>query len=53
MSLTRKEWEEMWEKTRLLESYIHVISSNRSKRYIKEYVQFMKDKIQSVIGQKE
>ena len=54
MSLTRKEWEEMWEMTHRLELYLHDIPPHSGfKSFTKKYVRFMKQKIQQVIGQME
>lgn len=63
MSLTRKEWEELWARTRLLEGYIEDIPPNGAginygqlitiKQFLREYVDYVKDQVESVIGQME
>ena len=54
MSLTREEWKELWYKTKRLESSVATLPSHTGfKKFAEEYVRFMKDKIQSVIGQLE
>jgi hypothetical protein len=54
MSLTRKEWEEMWEMTQRLELYVSDLPPHIGfKKFLKEYIRFMKNKIQQVIGQME
>ena len=54
MSLTRKEWEELWRKTDRLEDAIADLPPHIGfKKFAKEYVRFVKNKIQSVIGQME
>lgn len=54
MSLTRKEWEELWDKTHRLELYIYNLPPHVGfKKYAKAYVRFVKNKIQQVIGQME
>jgi hypothetical protein len=54
MSLTRKEWEEMWIRTERLENYIRELPPHIGcKSYATKYIRFIKDKIQQVIGQME
>lgn len=54
MSLTRKEWEEMWIRTERLEHYIDEIPPHVGyKKALKDYVRYMKKQIQLVIGQME
>jgi hypothetical protein len=55
MSLTRKEWEQMWESVKCIERNACSLESTnfiRMQRIMNE-VRFIKDKIQQVIGQME
>lgn len=53
MSLTRKEWEEVWNSIKKVENYINFKSSSERKNQVKIHVDFIKNKIQQVIGQME
>lgn len=54
MSLTRKEWEELWDKTKRLERAVADLPPHIGfKKFAKEYVRYVKDKIEQVIGQME
>lgn len=53
MSLTRAEWEEMWESIKSIESDAKILSSRAIKKSILIEVEFIKKQIQQVIGQME
>ena len=52
MSLKREEWEDIWYQMRLLECMIAKLPPAYEKR-AEKCIQFVKDKVQSVIGQME
>lgn len=54
MSLTRKEWEEMWNTTEyLMQKAKKLREDNRIKDDLIIYLGYIKNKIQQVIGQME
>ncbi len=53
MSLTRNQWEEMWRSIKLIETITKNLNSPKRREVILDEVKFIKDQIQSVIGQME
>jgi hypothetical protein len=55
MSLTRKQWEEMWDEIRLIERVIMKIDGRSlpTKSVLMATIKKVKDKIESVVGQME
>jgi NRPS condensation-like uncharacterized protein len=53
MSLSRDEWAKMWESIKYIEQQCQMIRLPRTKATVLKEVQFIKEKIQSVVGQME
>jgi len=53
MSLTKAEWEAMWDAIKKIENYINFNSQSERKKNVKVYTEYIKEKIQQVIGQME